>query len=101
MLPKEPIKTLDCRCSMCAIYGYLHIIVAHADFTLERGAEALSRYRFGSGAAEHLWCSVCGIKSFYQPRSHPGAWSVNAACLDLPIALDVIAFDGRYPNADD
>jgi len=32
--------------------------------------------------AKHLFCSVCGIKSFYVPRSHPDGYSVNARCLD-------------------
>ena len=39
--------------------------------TIERGREALISYRFGSGAADHLFCGTCGVKSFYQPRSHP------------------------------
>jgi len=39
----------------------------------------------------------CGIKSFYQPRSHPDAWSVNWHCLDEGHGLEVriMAFDGR------
>ena len=43
---------------------------------------SLTSYRFGTGAADHLFCRNCGVKSFYQPRSHPDAWSVNANCLD-------------------
>jgi hypothetical protein len=35
------------------------------------------------------------VKSFYQPRSHPDAWSVNANCLDTPVELTVEQFDGR------
>ena len=27
------------------------------------------------------------MKSFYQPRTHPDAWSVNANCLDEPLDL--------------
>ena len=27
-------------------------------------------------------CSVCGVQSFYEPRSHPGAKAVTAQCLD-------------------
>ena len=46
------------------------------------GRDALSSYRFGTGRAEHLFCATCGVKSFYQPRSHPDCWSVNANCLD-------------------
>jgi hypothetical protein len=75
--------------------GFLHIIVPHGDFMLERGAEELTSYRFGTGTAEHLFCSVCGVKSFYQPRSHPEAWSVNAHCLDEPVDLAIERFDGR------
>ena len=74
--------------------GFLHVIVPHADFTLDSGGDALASYRFGTGAAEHLFCSKCGVKSFYQPRSHPDAWSVNAHCLDEPVELVVDWFDG-------
>jgi hypothetical protein len=37
------------------------------------------------------------IKSFYQPRSHPQAWSVNLNALDDVGALTITArvFDGR------
>jgi hypothetical protein len=65
---------------------------------LTSGAEALTTYRFNTGAARHLFCSVCGIKSFYVPRSHPDGFSVNARCLD-GISLDelvVTPFDGRH-----
>lgn len=94
-LPAEPVPALDCNCSICTMTGFLHIIVPHADFLLESGRDQLASYRFGSGAAEHLFCARCGVKSFYQPRSHPAAWSVNAHCLDRPVALAVERFDGR------
>jgi hypothetical protein len=35
------------------------------------------------------------VTSFYQTRSHPDAWSVNAHCLDEPVELAVEQFDGR------
>jgi hypothetical protein len=35
------------------------------------------------------------VKSFYQPRSHPDCWSVNANCLDERVDLAVEEFDGR------
>ena len=94
-LPDPPVHALDCNCSICRMTGFLHIMVPHADFTLQKGREALVSYRFGSGAADHLFCSRCGVKSFYQPRSHPDAWSVNAHCLDEPPELAIEAFDGR------
>ena len=94
-LPDPPVPALDCNCSVCSMTRFLHIIVPLADFALLGGREALTSYRFGSGAAEHLFCSVCGVKSFYQPRSHPDAWSINAHCLDQPVALAIETFDGR------
>lgn len=94
-LPDPPVPALDCNCSICRRTGFLHVIVPHREFTLERGEEALTSYRFGTGAAEHLFCGTCGIKSFYQPRSHPDAWSVNARCLDQSVELRIEPFDGR------
>jgi hypothetical protein len=94
-LPDEPVPALDCNCSICAMTGFIHIIVPHEDFVLKSGQDALTAYRFGTGAAEHLFCSVCGVKSFYQPRSHPGAWSVNATCLDERPELAIDFFDGK------
>ena len=94
-LPDPPVPALDCNCSDCSMTGFLHIIVPHEDFELVTGRDALTSYRFGTGAAEHLFCGTCGVKSFYQPRSHPEAWSVNAHCLDRPVELAVERFDGR------
>ena len=94
-LPDEPVPALDCNCSICATTGFLHVMVPHDQFDLLTGHNALTSYRFGTGAAEHLFCSVCGVKSFYQPRSHPDAWSVNANCFDAPVDLFIEQFDGR------
>ena len=94
-MPGPPVPALDCNCSVCSMTGFIHIMVPHEEFELVTGRSALTSYRFGTGAAEHLFCSTCGVKSFYQPRSHPDAWSVNANCLDHPIDLAVEKFDGR------
>ena len=90
-------EVLACNCSMCRHAGFLHLIVPHDAFVLEQGADALTAYRFGTGAAEHLFCRTCGVKSFYQPRSHPDAWSVNLHSLDEGHGLTVSVrdFDGR------
>ena len=92
------VEVLDCNCSICAKTGFRHLIVPHGDFRLLSGADALVSYRFGTGAADHLFCRICGVKSFYQPRSHPDAWSVNLNALDDASALSVTAslFDGRH-----
>lgn len=94
-LPLEPVPALDCDCSVCRMTGFLHVIVPHGAFELLSGRDALTSYRFGTGTAQHLFCRRCGVKSFYQPRSHPDAWSVNANCLDEPVKLAMEPFDGR------
>jgi hypothetical protein len=93
----EAVELLDCNCSMCSKTGFFHLIVPHTDFTLLSGNNHLASYRFGTGAAEHLFCKTCGIKSFYQPRSHPDAWSVNWRCIDEGHGQKpkIRSFDGR------
>jgi hypothetical protein len=77
--------------------GFIHVIVPASRFRLLQGAERLASYRFNTGVAEHLFCQVCGVKSFYRPRSNPDGWSVNARCLDEATrpALALSEFDGR------
>ena len=94
-MPDAPVPALACNCSICSMTGFLHVMVPHERFELLSGRDALTSYRFGSGAADHLFCSNCGVKSFYQPRSHPDAWSVNVNCLDEAPELSVEEFDGR------
>ena len=76
------IEVSDCDCSICSRTGYLHLIVPKSRFKLLSGEDALTAYQFNTNTAKHLFCSHCGIKSFYVPRSHPDGYSVNARCLD-------------------
>jgi hypothetical protein len=90
------IQVTDCNCSICSKAGYLHLLVNKSRFRLLAGAEALTTYRFNTGTAQHLFCKVCGMKSFYVPRSHPDGYSVNARCLDPGTVqrMEINAFDG-------
>ena len=94
--PRE-IAVADCNCSVCTRTAYLHLIVPKSRFRLLRGEEFLTTYTFNTGVARHLFCKVCGIKSFYVPRSDPDGVSVNARCLDpgTVTRMDVRPFDGR------
>jgi hypothetical protein len=93
----DVVEAQTCNCSICAKTGFVHVIVPEARFRLVSGADAITTYTFNSGVAKHTFCSVCGVKSFYRPRSNPDGWSVNARCLDDAEALDIRieAFDGR------
>ena len=72
----------ECNCSICTKKGILHLPVARERLTILNGADALTTYTFGTGTAKHTFCSHCGIHAFYQPRSDPENYSVNARCLD-------------------
>jgi len=89
-------EALDCSCSICRMKGFLHVIVPPEDFQLLTGDAAMTTYRFNTGTAKHYFCSTCGIHAFYEPRSHPGSFDVNARCLDgeALARFRVVPFDG-------
>lgn len=91
------VTVQSCNCSMCARSGYLHLIVPGADFRLVQGVDSLSRYSFNTGVAQHLFCRLCGVKSFYVPRSNPDGFSINLRCVDPGTIehAEIEAFDGQ------
>jgi hypothetical protein len=96
-LAPAKVEVSDCNCTICSKSGYLHLIVRAEDFTLLSGNDVLTTYTFNTGTAKHLFCSICGIKSFYVPRSHPDGFSINARCLDPGTieSLTVRPFNGQ------
>lgn len=94
--PTHP-QVSECNCSICSKAGYLHLVVPADRFKLLSGGDALATYSFNTHTARHLFCSVCGIKSFYVPRSHPDGFSVNARCIDSGTieALTITPINGR------
>jgi len=102
--PSE-LTVSECNCSICSKSGYLHLVVPRSRFRLLQGNEFLTTYTFNTGTAKHFFCSVCGIKSFYVPRSHPDGYSVNARCLDSSTVerMAITSFNGiewekQYPE---
>jgi hypothetical protein len=92
----EEVECHLCNCSICTKSGYLHLIVPASKFRLLKGQDELTEYTFNTGTARHLFCRVCGIKSFYRPRSNPDGYSVNAHCLEpQPRRVSVAEFDGQ------
>ena len=98
---KFSFKSLDiveiwiCNCSICSLLEYEHLFIEKEEFNIKRGKEFLNSYKFGTGNADHLFCSKCGIKSYYQPRSHPSCFSVNLKCVENPPKVKKqINFDG-------
>ena len=98
VLTPNVVEVEDCNCSICARTGFLHLIVPASRFKHLSGINHLVTYAFGTGTAKHLFCAVCGVKSFYVPRSNPDGFSVNLRCLDDPRSFEqvtIVAFDGR------
>lgn len=99
----ETVEVEECNCSVCAKSGFLHLIVPNSKFCLHSGEDKLVEYTFNTGVAKHRFCGVCGVKSFYIPRSNPDGVDVNVRCLDVPpTTLNIVSFDGQNweQNAD-
>jgi hypothetical protein len=97
VLAPAEIEASECNCSICSKTGFLHLIVPKSRFKLLQGADFLTAYMFNTGVARHLFCKICGIKSFYVPRSNPDGYSVNARCLEPGTikTVTVTPFDGQ------
>ena len=97
VLAPEEVEVQACNCTICRMTGYFHLIVPKSRFRLLRGEDALTTYVFNTETAKHTFCSKCGIKSFYTPRSHPDGYSVNFRCLNSEDFHSVLTteFDGR------
>lgn len=96
LLP-DKIDALECNCSICSMTGYIHVIVPASRFNLLEGNEVLTTYTFNTHTARHRFCKICGIKSFYVPRSNPHGFSVNLRCIDNSAfkKIDIKQFDGH------
>ena len=77
-----------CNCSMCNRVGFEHVIVPAKHFRLVAGEDDLTTYTFNTGVAQHRFCTICGVKSFYIPRSNPDGVSLNYRCMEAPAGFD-------------
>ncbi|MEM8563417.1 MAG: GFA family protein [Pseudomonadota bacterium] len=93
--PKK-LEVERCNCSICVKAGFLHLIVPAQHFELLSGNDVLTEYRFNTGVARHYFCSRCGVKAFYIPRSNPDGVDINVNCLDTqPADMSIVEFDGQ------
>ena len=98
VIGKNNIQVLDCSCSICSIVNYKHYVVDKSQFKLLKGKKYLSTYTFNTKVAKHMFCKICGIKSFYIPRSHPDSISINLNCINSKTInkVKIIKFDGKH-----
>jgi hypothetical protein len=90
---------IACNCSMCGRAGTMLAFVPADQFTLRSGEDVLTDYQFNHNVIHHLFCKVCGIKSFARGKGRDGSVqiAINTRCLDGvdTDALNVQKFDGR------
>ena len=94
---EQPV--LACNCSMCGRSGTLLAFVPASQFSLKSGEDALTDYLFNHHSIHHLFCKVCGIKSFARGQNADGSQmaAINTRCLDgVEVgALKIVNHDGR------
>ncbi|XP_043910457.1 centromere protein V [Protopterus annectens] len=78
----KSLHVFDCNCSICTKKQNRHFIVPASRFHLLKGAESLTTYTFQTRMAKHTFCKICGVQSFYTPRSNPDGYGVAPHCLD-------------------
>jgi len=98
-------EVVICNCSVCTKKGIIHASADDEYFSITKGEEHLSVYRFGSEEATHCFCKVCGIHVCGRPRMDPKRNTVNIRCLDdferILSESTQIHFDGKHHPLDD
>ncbi|XP_072979782.1 uncharacterized protein [Typha angustifolia] len=87
-----------CNCSDCFMRANTHFVVPSTKFKLIGDSEKfLTTYTFGTHTAKHTFCKLCGITSFYIPRSNPDGVAVTVNCVDSGTLahVEIRKFDGR------
>ena len=90
---------ITCNCSICARTGSILGFVPAASFELLQGEDSLTDYQFNRMVIHHLFCKVCGVRSFARGAKPDGTpiVAVNVRCLEDvdTFSLDPKKFDGR------
>ncbi len=92
-----------CNCSFCRRRGAIAATAAYPDgVEVVKGADKLTLYTWGTGAAKHYFCPTCGIYTHHRRRSNPNEFGINVAALEGvdPAGLGNIAWsDGvNHPS---
>uniref|UniRef100_A0A5B6YSU8 CENP-V/GFA domain-containing protein n=1 Tax=Davidia involucrata TaxID=16924 RepID=A0A5B6YSU8_DAVIN len=88
----------QCNCSDCSMRGNTHFVVPSERFELLGDSKQfLTTYTFGTHTAQHTFCKVCGITSFFIPRLNPDGIAITFRCVDPGTLkhVEIKHFDGR------
>jgi len=95
-LPDGVVDARRCDCSLCRRRGAIVGSIPENGFRIVKGADRLRCYQFGTGVAEHYFCSECGIYTHHRRRSNPHQFGYNLGCLEGVNPFDV----GEVPVMD-
>ena len=74
-----------------------HFIVPKSHFKLVKGEDKLTTYTFNTHQAKHTFCSICGVQSFYTPRSNQDGYG-NYPERITHIFINFLTFLGVMPH---
>lgn len=95
-----------CNCSYCVKVRSWNVGLKPEAFRLTAGEGATTSYRFGTMAAEHVFCATCGVHAFTRGEIEEigGAFvAVAVNCLDDATPQELLSgpvhyADGRHNN---
>jgi hypothetical protein len=59
-----PTEAMSCNCSHCRRKGFMLTFVPVDKFTLAKGENALTTYKFYKHRIAHRFCKTCGVQPF-------------------------------------
>jgi hypothetical protein len=73
-----------CNCSICRRTRFWPAVAREGQFRLIAGQELLTEYLFNTRKNQHLFCKVCGVRSFGIGNDTPMGkmYGVNIGCLE-------------------
>lgn len=71
-----------CDCSFCRRRGAIAVSAPLEGVKVIKGTDKLTLYTWGTGAAKHYFCAICGNYTHHQRRSNPNEFGVNVAGIE-------------------
>ena len=75
-------RAARCDCSFCRRRAAPNVSVPVAQLSVVKGQDALTRYSWGTGTAQHFFCRYCGIYTHHRRRSDPSVYGVNLGTIE-------------------
>lgn len=98
VLTSPDLVVWKCNCSICNMKQNYHFIVPKPKFKLLKGEDQLTIYQFNTKVAKHYFCKICGVQSFYSPRSNPDGYAITYNCIrnkELCSSIKIEEFNGE------